>query len=296
MRIFTDTDAQYLKSPILHFELATLIILAIAFTVLTNSYPYKCSGFIVLFLGASVVSYLFHAPRWVTYMLILTATILYMSVYILIIAEGGHDWQSTRDDALEATATNLLHGKNPWQTSKDLVPTTGPTSILIALPFVALCGKVNVLSLIVWITFISILLYWDIKKQNEVWPVLCGLIISGVYGFEHTLFWGLDELYYPFIYLAIAYLFACRGRWFAVGALYAAAILSRPCFLFPVFGFFMWDAFRPDFTLRKFIHQIYGGIFAAGIILLPIVLVDHTNPLTYPGYFMSKMKTKKRGE
>lgn len=93
------------------------------------------------------------ARRRVVYAYIVAALVALVGWMVFVEAEKSHDVQAGRDEAVEIAAARFLQGRNLWAgtTNLDNSITTGQSSVLMALPFIALRGKVNALSFMVWI-------------------------------------------------------------------------------------------------------------------------------------------------
>lgn len=277
---------RYLHAPAQSFGWAGVFVLVATYGILTNPNPYPYSTFVMLLMGAAIVTVLTARPRWAVYGLVLAALVVYLFAFVHRVANGEQDALSTRDAAVEVTAQALLRGENAWNASPGVGVTTGPTSILLALPFVAVFGQINWLTFGFWLAFFGVLLAWDIQYRNGTWPMLALLFITGLMDFEHTLYWSLDELYYPLLSLAAAYLCARRDQWGPTGALLAAALLSRPSYAFLLVGFGLWVLFAFPFQWKRLAWLAAGFGVGSGLILLPFVVIGGkdlwvNNPWTF---------------
>lgn len=202
------------------------------------------------------------------------ALAIHVVAYVQIVANGAHDPQSTRDTAVELGAMALLRGENPWSVDLGVPMTTGPTSILLAAPFVAVFGEINWLSCGFWFAFFGALLWFDVRSSSNAWPALVALFLLGVLDFDYTLYWSLEEFYFPVVYLAAAYALATRSRWFFVGACLAAAVLTRPNYLLHAMAFALWYAPTDEPDRRRHGAQIAAGfVLASALILTPFLVV-----------------------
>jgi hypothetical protein len=104
--------------------------------------------------------------------------------------------------------------------------------------------------------------------------------LLGWFDIEHTMYWGLEELYYPILMLALAYLLVGRNVWWGVGALWAAAILTRPNYAFLVIAFGLWYLLRHPFDRRVIGRLVLGFAAAAILIMLPFIAVGGSDLLT----------------
>lgn len=271
--LLTTDSRSYLKSPIKQFGLAATLICVSVYQVFTNPNPYAYSIYVTLLIVFAAVAAAVRAPRWMVYTLLLIALIVRLYVFVHIIANGEQDKDSTRDAAVEVTAQALLHGENAWNANPGVGVTTGPTSILLALPFVFLFGEINWLSFWFWLLFFLVLLWCDVRYRNRTWPMLAMIFVLGLFEFEYTLYWSLEELYYPILYFALAYLCAVRGQWYVVGALLTASILSRPSYIFMVMGFAFWYLFYFQLDQRHLLKMGAGFSIGSAVILLPFLIV-----------------------
>jgi hypothetical protein len=263
----------YLTSPVRQFGLAAVLGSVYIYGILTNPDPMVYSFYVVLLVALAAVVAVAQGPRWAVYGVLFAALVIYLFVFVHIVANGEQDQQSTRDDAVEITARALLRGQNAWNDNPGVVATTGPASILVALPFVLLFDKTNWLTFLFWILFFLILLWGDLRYRNHTWPVMVMLCIAGSYGFEHTLYWSLEELYYPFVYLALAYLLAAQRQWWLVGALLAASVLTRSSYAFMLLGFGFWYLFSGQARWRDILKIGAGFVFCCVVVVLPFIII-----------------------
>lgn len=264
----------YLRSPMSSsmFAMASVFLVWGTYELLSRPLSYHGQAILVLSLLALVVG-ISKRSRWVLYAILAIALGVHLFEWVHIIANGVQDIHSTRDAAVEVTTQALLDGENAWNRDPGVVATTGPVSILAALPFVAVFQEINWLSYIFWIGFFSVALAFDLQRRNGTWPLIVAGFMTGVLGIEHTLFWSLEELYYPIVYLALGYVFVRRRSWYIVGGLLALALLTRLNYAFPVMGFMVWLWFshRPDLnTMGKL---AVGGTSASLLVLAPFVLI-----------------------
>ena len=229
-------SSEYLQAPVAHAGLAALLLSVAVYGIATDAHPYPYAGYVALLAAAILLAFLLQRPRWIVYGLLLTALCIRVIAFVHIVANRAQDKVSTRDAAVEMTAQALMRGENAWNVDLGVEVTTGPTSILLALPFVSLFGQINWLSFLFWAVLLGVLLGLDTYYRNNSWPTLALMILLGLFDIEHTMYWSLEELYYPVLYLALAYLLTTRERWGWAGALLAASILSRPSYCFLVLG------------------------------------------------------------
>jgi hypothetical protein len=269
---------QYLMSPVTEWAFAAMICSVMAYSLITGAATYPYAGTVVVILTMAAGAVLLRLSRWCVYGLLLIGVLLHIYAFTFVLANGRHDLESTRDEALESTSRALLRGENAWivDPSLDSPATTGPTSVLVAIPFMIGFNSINGLSFAFWASFCLALLAGDVLHRNQTWPALAAILTFGAWGIDHTLYWSLDELYYAFTYLALAYLAARRGWWVAVGILLAASVLSRASYVFPVIGFGLWFATCHLATRRSAIQTSVGLMLGTAVILLPFVVIGGT--------------------
>lgn len=271
----TDSDPKdYLRSPITSFEWTALLLGAAIYQTLTNPTPAPSAPAVLFLEVFAIGAVLARRSRSVVYSLLAIALALHVIAYVQIVADGAHDPQSTRDTAVELGAAAFLRGENPWSVPLGVPLTTGPVSILLAVPFVAVFGEINWLSCGFWFALFGLLLWFDVRSESSTWPALVVLFLLGVLDFDYTLYWSLEEFYYPVVYLAVAYGLATRSRWMGVGACLAAAVLTRPNYLLQALAFAWWCAQKDaPGRWRQLALIAVGFILASALILAPFVWI-----------------------
>lgn len=226
-------------------------------------------GYILCGVLATSLMIAFRVPRWLIYIGALLVMLCLLSWCVLVDANGPDDRFSDRDDAVEIAALALMSGGNPWSESSPLgLPiTTGPTNVLLAMPFVKLFGKVNMLSLSMWIFFFAIVLFADIYRRNNVFLMVSLLFATPWLGFLHTLHWSLDELYYAAILSPLIWLMFVRKKYFIAGMACGAMILSRVSYLFTVIAIVLWWVLAVYPSLKSLFVVAFGsGVFIVAIL------------------------------
>ena len=190
------------------------------------------------------------------------ATIIVIASYNFDISENSHDKEGSRDEACEITTKAFLDKVNPWEMHyNNIALTTGPFSILVASPFVYLTGKINILSFIFWILFLSILLYYDIKKRNSFFLFFCIIILSELFCFKHSLYWSLEELYYGWILIAFSIILINKKKSYIPGILLAFSLFVRINYAFALFAIFLYILFSKNIKIdMKFVLKLCLGI------------------------------------
>ena len=222
-----------------------------------------------------IAALLLKLPRWVLYSTIILALILHIFYLTQIVAKFDQDANSTRDDAVELTAQAFIRGENPWNHTPemDVRATTGPASIWLAIPFVLIFGEINWLAFLFWILIFAILLVGDTQNKNNTFPTLASLFIIGILGFSHTLTWSLDELYFPFLFIALAYWAVIRQHYFLTGILLAIPPLFRLNYIFIIMGFLCWFLFYKKFSVHSLLRIGLGATLAILLIVVPFILI-----------------------
>jgi hypothetical protein len=217
----------------------------------------------------------FRSPRWAIYSAITLVLIIHLYFYTQIISKLDHDAASTRDNAVEMTTKAFLRGENPWNHVSELgVPaTTGPASILLAIPFLLIFGEINWLAFLFWILVFLILFSGEFRERNSAFPFLSLLFLTGLFGFTHTLYWSLEELYFGYIFIPLAFWSVNQQRLFLAGALLAIAVLIRLNYVFVVLAFLLWYISTSSFKPINLLKLGLGAVIASLAVLVPFILV-----------------------
>jgi len=282
--------ADYLRERTRPGPLVVLLLLAIA-------YPFAASAaqagvFVALCVLAALLAA--RAPRWLCYAALAAVLCVMVSGYVFGVANGAEDAQSERDEAVELAAQALVSGTNPWarRTPLDMPITTGPASVLAALPSVLTTGRINATSFLFYALFFAVLCAADIRQRNESFLPLGLFFLSGFFGFQHALYWSLDELAWAYLALAWGAWLLERGWPMGAGACLAFALCSRVSYAFPVFALLCWDWYRPR-APRHLWGVAAGAALATGLIAAPFLFVAGSdllahNPLTVAGRLLGK--------
>lgn len=272
-KILPSNHLVYFTSPVENFSLIALFICFNIYQIATIEYPYPYAVIVATSVILSSIAFLCRVSRWKVYTILLVAVVLRMFIFVHIVATGENDAQGVRDLHVEITTQSLLRGNNAWNAQIGGDVTTGPTSILLAVPFVILFGNINWLSTIFWILVFITTIVFDVQHQNNTWPIVAMVCILGLFDIEHTMYWALEELYYPFLYLVLAYLLVGRKHWWVIGGLLAAAVLTRTSYTIVVTGFGLWLYFRSPLTARDVLKTAAGFIITSIILVLPFIIV-----------------------
>ena len=230
----------------------------------------------------------FRSPRWTIYAAITIVLIIHLYFYTQIISKLDHDAASTRDNAVEMTTKAFLRGENPWNhlTELDVAATTGPASILLAIPFVLIFGEINWLAFLFWLLIFVILFSGEFIERNNAFPFLTLLFLTGLFGFTHTLYWSLEELYFGYLFIPLAYWSVNQQRFFLAGAFLAIPVLIRLNYVFVILAFLLWYMFTSTFKPINLLKLGLGAAIASLVVLVPFVWVGGKeflahNPFTY---------------
>ncbi len=227
------------------------------------------AGWILCGLVILVTLIAVRTPRWACYIILLCGIFAFIAWAVFVDANGGQDAGSDRDDAVEIAATALLQGSNPWshRSILSLPITTGPTSVLMALPFVGALSKINGLTFIMWGLFIVILALADIRQRNNTFIVACLLLFFPWFGYLHTLHWSLDELYYAATFSPLLWLALTRERMMLAGVIGAAMAFARLSYAPAVIAAGLWWILRSRPRLRSLFCVAVGGLGFVVVVL-----------------------------
>jgi hypothetical protein len=283
--------ADYLRAPYRLEPLTALLLLATIFMFAADP---TFSALFLLLAALGLLAFV-RAPRWLCHLLAAAAVTVFAAQFVLSIANRDHDAGSVRDDAVETAAERLLAGVNPWTERGPLLTpiTSGPASVLLATPAVALLGRVNEVSLAFYLAFIGFLAAADAQRRNGTFVPLTLLVVSGLLGFQHTLYWSLEELYWAYAALALAWLLVEKSQPAAAGVCLAFAFCSRASYAFPIFAFlcWWWNGKRPGLGA---VSRLAAGAAAGTIaIAAPFLIVGGAeflahNPFTTAGELFSR--------
>ena len=288
---FLASRKEYLKSRGYSYVFVGMLMFGFLYQQLTGITSYDIAREILLnysrlmiytsFVG--LISLFFKFPRWIFYAVLLLMALVHITFFTQVISKLDHDEFSTRDAAVEMTTQALLLGNNPWNNVSELgvAATTGPASILLAIPVVLVFGEINWLALLFWCIFFVILLVDDIQEMNNTFPVLIMLFVIGLLGFTHTLYWSLEEFYFPYLFIMFAYWSIIKSRHMLAGFLLAVAVLIRLNYIFIIIAFLLWYGTYKKFITKDFIKIGIGSMIAAIIIITPFILIGDTDFVNY---------------
>lgn len=238
-----------------------------------NNYVFVSVSVVVTIL---LILMLFKTPRIFIYLFIFTwlMIVLYHSVFIT--ANLSHDIISDRDEAAEIATTNFLQGKNPWSSNSilDLPITTGPSSIILSIPSVFLTNKINSLTFLFWISFLIILLVAEYKFRNNTFIILFLLFLIPILGFQRTINFSLDEIYYALIFFPVLIFVLNKNLFYFAGFLFALIILSRLSYVFLSAGFYFGWIFSRGWETKNQIKLCTGFFVGIVLVLTPFLWVS----------------------
>lgn len=179
--------------------------------------------------------------------------------------------QADRDDAIETAAKAFLSGGDPWQARTMLGSRTysGPASVLVAAPFVAVFGRINEISFVFWVGFLAALLIGDLRSRNGSLLLLGLLWYVGNFELYYAQHWSLDELFYPQLWIVLAWASWSRGRPRLSGVALAAAVLSRVNYVFLAWAFVCW-AIQETNRRNRVWRLFQGSLLGSALFLLPV--------------------------
>jgi len=272
-RSFTSlrTDNDYLGERLTMPNLGLLFLVLSIFRYLQMQYPLVIIGYFSLVL---TLLFLFRPTRRMSYLLLTIVFLAIAAFMVFSISNGPQDNLSDRDDAAEIAAQSLLHGENPWAAKSVLgLPiTTSPTGILLSIPSVLLTGHINLLTFLFWIAFIAILLAGDLHYRNRTFGLLIPLLLLPGLAVPHTLYWSLEELYFPLIFIAAAAWALSKSRYFIAGACAACVVFGRLNYSMPMTSLFIWMVSSREQPLIPAIRFAAGAMSASLALLLPFAI------------------------
>lgn len=237
---------------------------------------------LVAVLGFGVLQ-LIRAPRWAGYACLWLGLLVFLVVFLFDLSTGPIDPNSDRDDQVEIGEQMLLDGQNPW--SRPLpsgnANSAGPSSFLIAAPWVALFGRINEMTFVFYLLLFAFLMVGDVTRQNDAFPLFPLFVLCGLFGFTHTLLMGLEELYFGFLILALAWVLVGRNRLMAAGACLAIVVAGRLSYAFPAFAFLSWYLYSRHVSRSGLLRLVIGGSLGLVAVMAPYVLLFRADLIRY---------------
>ena len=269
----------YLKHPARLMPVSVLLMALYAYENVKATAPESwCLTAVLVLLGL----HLMRLPRWFIYGTWLSALIGIFGFYVFIDAQGPQDDISDRNEAVEIATGALLHGENPWNSKSILgLPiTTGPSSILTAIPAVKLTGRINLLTFSYWSLFLVLLLAGDLLRRNESFVTLGLLLLFPWMGFLHTLHWSLEELYYAAILLPLLWALLSRRWLFWAGVLMGFMFFSRLAYVYGLVGVGLWWLWQSRENWRDVWRIVTGATVYIAVTLLIFYFIGGHDFLT----------------
>jgi hypothetical protein len=249
----------------------------------TGEPEFPAVGLAVLAVG---FAWLLKAPRWVVYGALFALSMQTTHDRAFVNAEGLHDSASNRDECAEYAAGRFLQGQDPWtDTDIRFVPlTTGYSAVLFLSPFVALFGRINEAAFLFWCAMLVVFIVADVRERNGSFLPLSLAYLGGVLEVFHTQNWALDELYFPFVILVLAFALAKRGHMVVCGSALAICVLWRLNYAFACLGFINWLLCRATPTLgaKRLLTRLAIGVSLGGLVVIgPFVACGGVQSLTH---------------
>lgn len=270
-------DQRTIKSYLLEKLQLTPLMLLIIFFIIYDSHYNK-----YLFVGTPIILviililFLLKLQRVLLYLFVTIwlTIVIYQSVFIT--SNLTQDLGSDRDDAVEIACVAFLNGQNPWKSQSQLNNpiTTGPTSILISIPSVALTGNINTATFLFWIIFLAILLFADTYYANNSFIFLFLFFLLPVFKFQHTVLYSLEELYYVLLLFPLLWVMLKKQYFFFSGILFSVIILSRLSYLFLCAGLFFWWITQYRYDFENYLKIFLGIIIGVLLILTPFIIIS----------------------
>ena len=213
-----------------------------------------------LLLLLAIISTFAGAPRGVVYGLIFLSFTCTIADDIFIAAVGGQDGGSDRDDAVELGCKALLRGQNPWAITTQLrnAISTGPTSFLIAMPFVWIFGRINEMTFFFWLALGAAAFYGDVLRRNGTFMLVVPVMQLGLMDLHTTRYWSLDELAFATLFFLGAWALVERKRYLITGLCLGQTLMCRASYLFPVIAFVCWLRWGKTVHLRQLLTTLCG--------------------------------------
>jgi hypothetical protein len=261
----------YLWRPVSMSPFAVLLLFLYVYSNLSAG---GIQGGIFLFIMIVVASLLIRLPRWLVYGVICIGMTLLIHHSVFIDARLV-DRGSDRNEAVEIGTRALLQCQNPWNENSilNLPITTGPSSMMLAIPAVYFTGTIIPLSFVAWVVFVAFLLAGDIAYRNNTFPAMCLAMLFPLMGFTHAWHWALDELYYAAILTPLVWL-ALRQRYFVVaGSLFGFMLFSRLSYAFAILPAGLWWLLSERRRMRECILLAAGGMSYCLFMLVVLFMI-----------------------
>ncbi|MBU1121495.1 MAG: hypothetical protein KKF54_02185 [Candidatus Omnitrophica bacterium] len=196
--------------------------------------------------------------------------------------------EGDRDDALYQSVTHFLNGQYPYSelTFRHHVIATGPSSILLSLPFVKFFNSIQVVSTAT-ILFLVAYIWRYVQKASKVPILSLALTVMIMTPFSNFNFWESgEELLYglPFLYLAVIMFFNKSIKQdfikdILIGIFLGISLLVRMNYAFPIaviLGFVLFNK-----GIKNFIFTLISFLFTVLIICFPFAVMNHNHFITH---------------
>ena len=225
----------------------------------------------LLFFG--MLLYLLRPPRIVISAAVAMVVFIAMFKAVVRDGRGPNDRWADRDDAVEISAKALLRGENAWSqtTQLNLPITTGPASVLMALPFVLASGDISKMTLTFWALFVLGCFCLDLAYQSGRFPLACLLMLVPLAGFAHTWVWAMDEIAFAMVLVPLAWIGVEKRSPFLLGVFCGIALLVRLSYVLPAAAVVTFVFFKLGW--RSALKVCAWSLATAIAIILPFVLV-----------------------
>ncbi|UCD15934.1 MAG: hypothetical protein JSV34_02475 [Candidatus Omnitrophota bacterium] len=198
----------------------------------------------------------------------------------------GHE--GDRDDALYQSVKHFLNGEYPYKEFTFLhhVIHTGPSSVLLSLPFVKLFNSIQVVSAAAILFLVTYL--WRYAEKISKVPILSlALTVMIMTPFSNFNFWESgEELLYglPFLYLAVIMFFSKRIKQdfikdMLIGIFLGISLLVRMTYAFPGVVILCFVLFNKG--IKNFIFTLISLIVTILIICFPFAVMDHKHFISH---------------
>jgi hypothetical protein len=265
------SQCSYLWRPV---SMSPFVVLFLFLYLYNNLNAGGIQGVILLSIVMVVASLLMRLPRWFVYGVVVLGMTLLIHHFVFVDARRD-DRGSDRNEAVEIGAKALLRCENPWNEKSilNLPITTGPSSMVLAIPAVYFTGTIIPLSFMAWVVFLAFLLAGDIAYRNNTFLAMCLIMLFPWMGFIHTWHWALDELYYAAMLSPLVWL-ALRHRQFLVaGCVCGFMLFSRLSYAFAILPVGLWWLMSERRRARECMLLIAGGISYCLFMLIVLYMI-----------------------
>jgi hypothetical protein len=110
----------------------------------------------------------------------------------------------------------------------------------------------------------------DVRERNGSFLLLSLAYLGGVLDVFHTQTWALDELYFPFLILVLAFVLARRRHLVLCGITLAICVLWRLNYAFLCLGFIVWllSWAAPSIGAKRVVTRLAIGLSLGGLVVI----------------------------